>query len=211
MRCAVVLAAGASRRMGVPKMLLPLGDGTVIGIVVEGLRRTAIDRIVVVAGAEAGRIEEALRGGPAEVVVNPRPEDGMLSSARCGLRALPGGCRAALVALGDQPRIPPALVDGMLRALDEGGKGIVVPIHGGRRGHPLLIAAGHFREVLDRHDDRGLRGLLEAHPGDVLEIPWPDEAVLLDMDVPEDYRREREALEREERDPPSPAETGTNR
>jgi molybdenum cofactor cytidylyltransferase len=203
MRCAIVLAAGASRRMGAPKMLLPLAGKSVIATVVDRLAAAAIDRIIVVAGAERARIAAALAGRQVAVVENPDPDAGMLSSVRCGLRALPPECRAVLVAPGDGPRISPAVVDAMLAALDAGPRGIVVPVHGGRRGHPIAFAIGHRDEVLSRYDGIGLRGLLAAHPEDILELPVDDPAVLADMDAPEDYRREREAAEGPPVDPPS--------
>jgi molybdenum cofactor cytidylyltransferase len=113
----------------------------------------------------------------------------MLSSVRCGLRALPESCEAVLVALGDQPGIREDVVRAVLQAFAASGKGIVVPVHEGRRGHPLLFASRYVAEVLSKHDDVGLRGLLAEHPGDVFELPSPSPCVLSDMDTPEDYRR----------------------
>jgi len=196
MRCAIVLAAGRSARMGTQKVLLPLGGAPVIALIVDRLGRASIDRILVVIGHDSDRVVEALRGRPVTIVVNPDPGAGMLSSVRCGLRALPPGCEAVLVVLGDQPRISPEVVDAMLRAHEEESagaavkKGIVVPIHGGRRGHPILFSARYRDEVLERFDGVGLRGLLAAHPDEVLELEVADASVLSDMDTPEDYRRE---------------------
>jgi molybdenum cofactor cytidylyltransferase len=95
-----------------------------------------------------------------------------------------------LVALGDQPSITSALVDRMVAAYGRCGKGILVPFHAGRRGHPLLFADRYRDEVLTRYEDVGLRGLMQAHPEDICELNVPTDAVLSDMDYPEDYRRE---------------------
>ena len=97
---------------------------------------------------------------------------------------------AVLVALGDQPAITAELVNAMLRAFATSGKGIVVPMHAGERGHPLLFARRYCEEVLIDYDAVGLRGVLMAHPEDVLEFDVPSSAVLSDMDSPDDYRRE---------------------
>jgi molybdenum cofactor cytidylyltransferase len=190
MKWAIVLAAGRATRMGTQKALLPLGGTTVIGRIVDRLAATALDGIAVVVGHEGRRVAEALRDRAVKVVENPDPGRGMLSSVRCGLEALPEGCRAALVALGDQPGIRPEVVDAMLRAFDGGRKGIVVPVHGGRQGHPILFDLRYRDEVLERHDEEGLRGLLAAHREDVLGLEVEDPGILADMDTPEDYRRE---------------------
>lgn len=206
MKCAIVLAAGRSERMGARKVLLPFGASTVIGHVVDAIARSSIDRIIVVVGSDPEPVAKAaaggLRGRPASIVSNPDPDAGMLSSVRCGLRAVPPQCEAVLVALGDQPRIATAVIDAVVRAFDRSGGGaergaIVVPVHRGRRGHPLLFAVRHRAEVLERYDAVGLRGLLAAHPGDVLELELEDAAILSDMDAPADYLRERNAYEGE--------------
>jgi len=186
---AVVLAAGLSTRMGTQKMLLPFGGATVIGRVADQLLASALAEVVVVVGHEGGRVAAALAGRPVSVVANERYADGMLSSVRCGMRAL-GPCEAVLVALGDQPSITTALVDELIAAYPGCGRGVLVPLHAGRRGHPILLADRYRDEVLTRFDDVGLRGLMLAHPDDVAELPVADDAVLSDMDYPEDYRRE---------------------
>jgi molybdenum cofactor cytidylyltransferase len=115
----------------------------------------------------------------------------MLSSVRCGLRALPAMCEAILVALGDQPAVTAGLVDALVEGFRAGRHRIVVPVHGGRRGHPLLFSADYRPEILTQYDDQGLRGLLGAHPDEVFELPVSTAAVLSDVDYPEDYQRER--------------------
>jgi molybdenum cofactor cytidylyltransferase len=114
----------------------------------------------------------------------------MLSSIRAGLRALPADTSAALIILGDQPSITSALVRSLVDAGRSGGSGIVTPVYSGNRGHPMLVAARYFDELLNYHDGVGLRGLLAAHTEDLRELPVSDEGVLTDMDYPEDYRRE---------------------
>ena len=117
MICSIVLAAGRSRRMGSQKLLLGLGGRPVIARIVDEVLRGPVDSVFVVVGPDGGRIAEALADRQIEFVTNTDPESEMLSSIRCGLRALPDDCTAVLVVLGDQPGIRAeaiaALVAGM--------------------------------------------------------------------------------------------------
>jgi molybdenum cofactor cytidylyltransferase len=193
MNYAIVVAAGASRRMGAQKVLLPLGQTTVIGHIVDVLERCGLDGISVVVGHGGERVRGALAGRHVALVTNPTPEAGMLSSVRCGVRALPAGWEAVLVALGDQPSIREDVVRSLTQAFDRGG-GIVVPVHRGKRGHPLLVAARYAGDVLTRYDETGLRGLLIDHAADVREVEARTSSILEDMDTPEDYDRGRAAF-----------------
>ena len=192
---AIVLAAGESRRMGAQKMLLPFGSTTVIAHVVDQLLNSAVDQVLVVVGHAGDSVAEALSGRAVAVVHNADYKSGMLSSVRCGLRALPGQCSAIMVALGDQPAITTGLIDELLQTFGRNDRGIVTPLFQGGRGHPLLFSERYRAEILTHYDDAGLRGLLHAHPDDVFEWAAPTAAVLSDMDYPDDYRREFAALE----------------
>jgi len=185
MIAAIVPAAGQSRRMGVQKAT------TVIGHIVDQLRQGGIGEIYVVVGHHADRIAEGLSNRPVHFVLNPEyQQTEMLSSIRCGLRALPEECAAILLALGDQPAITATLIHSMTEAFSTGGRGIVVPVYRGRRGHPLLFARHYCQEVLSSYDDVGLQGLVAAHSSDALELCVSNSEVLSDIDYPEDYRRE---------------------
>ncbi|MBM4032682.1 MAG: nucleotidyltransferase family protein [Planctomycetes bacterium] len=183
---AIVLAAGRSRRMGAQKLLLPIGGRPMIARVADAVLAGPVDDAVVVVGKDGQEIAEALAGRAVRFVTNPDPDGEMLGSVRCGLRALPQGCEAALVVLGDQPGLTAGAVAELVRAFRASGSAIVVPAHRGRRGHPVLIAARYHDEVVSRHDGVGLRGLLQAHPDAVLEVA-AEPAVLDDVDVPSDY------------------------
>lgn len=197
MICAIVLAAGRSERMGTQKLLLPLGEKPVITRGVDELLHSPLQQIIVVVGRDAEQIQQVLAGRAATFVHNPDSAGDMLSSVRCGLRALPAPCEAVLVVLGDQPGITSRLVGELIRAFRgqtaEDGmprRGIIVPTHAGRRGHPLLFAARFRDELLTRYDGVGLHGLLAAHPEELVELEVSTAAELEDMDTPEDYRRQ---------------------
>jgi molybdenum cofactor cytidylyltransferase len=186
---AVVLAAGESKRMGVPKLLLPYRGATIIEAVLDAVTASGADVTLVVLGANRAAIRKRIRRFSASVAVNTRFREGMLTSIQTGISALPGRCRAALVVLGDQPDLPPSVIDALIAAWKEGRQGIVVPVFGGRRGHPLLLDLKHRREIDSLTAETGLRGLLAAHPEDILEVDVPDGAVLADIDTPDDYRK----------------------
>ena len=190
MICAIVLAAGESRRMGCQKLLLPFGGKTVIGHVVDELLRSDIEAVYVVVGHQGNRIAEELSPRPITIVANPDYKRGMLSSVRCGLQALPQQCETVVVALGDQPAITSELVNDIVRASSSTDKQILVPTYQGKRGHPLLFSIHYCDEIMTSFDTVGLRGLLLAHPEDIFELSVSTPDVLSDMDYPEDYRRE---------------------
>ena len=204
MICAIVLAAGRSSRMGVQKLLLPFGGKTVISHIVDQLLDSAVDKIFVVTGHQPERISGELSGRRVSIVNNADYDSGMLSSVRCGLRALPERCKAVLVAIGDQPSISTGLVDLMIQSFAAGEKKILVPCYEGKRGHPILFSTLYREEILTHYDDVGLRGLLHAHPDDVLELTVSTSCVLSDMDYPDDYRRELTAMNENEGKPPDP-------
>ncbi|MHC4558950.1 MAG: nucleotidyltransferase family protein [Planctomycetota bacterium] len=196
MICAIVLAAGRSRRMGVQKLLLPFGGKTVIAHIVDQLLASTIGKVHVVVGHQGTRISRELSGRPVSIVNNPNYKSGMLSSVRCGLRELPRECKAVLVALGDQPSITSKLIDQMLKSFADTEKRILVPLYDGKRGHPILFSEFYRTEILTHYDNLGLRGLLHAHSDDVFELTVSTSAVLSDMDCPEDYRRELALIEK---------------
>lgn len=184
---AIVLAAGMSTRMGRLKQLLPLGDRLVVQRVADAAC-SCIDRVVVVLGHEAAAVGAALAGRPVECVVNADYAAGMLSSFRCGLEAA-GEADGYLLCLGDQPGIGPQVIRALLNAAQKTDKGLLIPVHCGRRGHPVLIGARYLPEINALPPEGGLKPVTRGHPEDTAEIVLDDQAVLEDMDTPDDYRR----------------------
>ena len=187
----LVLAAGLARRMGTTKQLLPFGDKTVLQAVVDTLLGAKLAGVSVVLGHDAEAVRDSLKDRLVQFCVNDAYREGMFSSVLCGLRGLPTDADAALIALGDQPQIELNVVRAVVRAYREGSRGIVIPVSGGKRGHPVLINLPRYRrEILSLSGDQGLKPVMRGHPQDTLEVPVDDEGILRDLDTPEDYRAE---------------------
>jgi len=186
---AIVLAAGRSRRMGTQKLLLPWAGQTVIGHVVDQILAAGVDRVWVVVSGDREAISKALADRPVSLVTNPNPDSEMLSSVRCGVRALPDDCKSALIVLGDQPGLSSQLIANLLTTFKKSGRGIAAPSHRGHRGHPLVITSRYFPELLTQFGGEGLHGLLAGHAEDIQLLEIDAAGLLVDLDYPEDYER----------------------
>ncbi|HEU5321743.1 MAG TPA: nucleotidyltransferase family protein [Methylomirabilota bacterium] len=187
MIAAIVLAAGLARRMGGPKLLLDLDGKALVRWSVEAVA-PHVDEVVVVTGPEDAGVRQALAGLAVRWAVNPRPQDGQASSIAAGVAALPPGTHAALIALGDQPRLPAGVVAAVLAAHARSGKPIVAPSYRGAQGTPVLFAATVFPELLALRGDAGARAVVAARPERV-EVVAVDAPMPPDVDTPEDFAR----------------------
>lgn len=184
---AVVLAAGASKRMGQTKQLLPIDGQPMVRRVAQAACQAALAQVVVVVGAEAEDVAGALSGLELKIVHNPAWEQGMSTSLRAGLGALRPEIEAALIILADQPGLTPAVLEALVEAYLTSRAPIVAPFYRGRRGNPVLFARTLFAELGQVEGDRGGRALLVGYEGDVARIDLDDAAILLDVDTRRDY------------------------
>ena len=187
----IVLAAGASTRMGRQKLTLPLADGRpLVRAAVEQVLAADLDDVVVVLGREAEAVASALRGLPIRTVVNPRYAEGQSTSLRAGLDALAQDTEAAVVALGDQPLPDPRMLRQLVEAFRTSGRPIVAPLYRDGRGNPVLFASSVFDELRRVEGDRGGRPVVARDPERVAEVPV-DAPMPADIDTPEDYEAAR--------------------
>jgi molybdenum cofactor cytidylyltransferase len=192
----VILAAGQATRFGGPKLTMPFGDSSVIGCVVSALRGAGVAPIIVVASAaNRAAIEAALRSGGAQIVENPDPARGMLSSVQVGVGSLPQGIARFLIALADQPRVTAEEIGQLLAAHQGRGKGIALPTHGGKRGHPVVFTARYREEILALPADARLRDVIHHHRDDIAEVEFASDAFVRDIDTQERYESERRKAE----------------
>jgi molybdenum cofactor cytidylyltransferase len=183
---AIVLAAGLSRRMGRPKLLLEFKGRPVIRHAVERVVAAGLHPVLVVTGAEHDALARALAGLEVQLVVNPTPESGQGSSVGVGVSALPAGTDAVLIALGDQPGVPDEVIPALIEALKKPGKAIAAPRYADGLGNPVLFGSSVFQELLALGGDRGARSVIERDPSRlaVVEVASP---MPRDIDTPEDY------------------------
>jgi molybdenum cofactor cytidylyltransferase len=172
--------------MGRPKLLLDLDGRPVIRHSVEALVGTGIEDIVVVVPPEHAALESALAGLAVRFAVNPAPEVGQAGSVVAGVRALMPTTEAVIIALGDQPGIPRAVLVGILECHRATGAAIVAPRYRDGRGNPVLFAAATFGELLRLTGDQGARGVIDADPARVALVPF-DLPMPRDLDTPDDY------------------------
>jgi molybdenum cofactor cytidylyltransferase len=186
---AVILAAGASSRMGRPKQLLDWNGKALVRVVAEHALAAGFDPIVVVLGAHTAQVREALAGLPLQCVSNSDYHQGQSTSLRAGVAALPTHIAAALVLLGDQPFVTPAIMRVLVQRWHEEHSQIVVPLYQGQRGNPVLFGRAVFAELMAVSGDQGARALIQSNPARVTHVHFEDTRPLEDIDTIEDYTR----------------------
>jgi molybdenum cofactor cytidylyltransferase len=192
---AIVPAAGASRRMGSPKLLLEFEGRALIARVVSALLDGGAYPVIVVAppldSPEGPRVSEAaLQAGAVVVAPEPRPAE-MRDSIELAVSGFENSLKpqAVVLAPADSPRLEASIVARVIAHWRERPEAIVIPTSNGRRGHPIVIPWRLARTIADLPPDVGVNALVAKHEADVAEIEIPDEAVVTDLDTPDDLHR----------------------
>jgi molybdenum cofactor cytidylyltransferase len=194
---AIVLAAGGAHRFGTQKLLASIGGTSVVRWTVEHVLASRADEVVVVVGREGHAVRAALSGLAVRFAVNERWSDGMSTSLHAGLASLARShTAAALIVLGDQPTIGPAIHDRLIGAFTGDQCSIVVPSYQGVRGNPVLFGAGLFPELLALRGDRGARAVVERDPARVRVVLF-DQVMPNDVDTADDLEQIRRELDAE--------------
>lgn len=187
----IVLAAGASSRMGSPKALLsvPKAGQSFLRRVIETAMAAGASPVLVVLGHHAEAIRAATPLDDVQIVENPHPERGMLSSLKCALMALPEHVDAVLAWPVDHPLVRASAVHTLLEAQVRHPGKAIVPRFDGRGGHPTLFPRTLFAGLLGLPDEAGARGLFDRQPLAVVRVDVDDPGVVHDVDTPKDYAR----------------------
>jgi molybdenum cofactor cytidylyltransferase len=199
----IILAAGASRRLGRPKQLLPYGRGVLLDAVLATARACAFSQTVLALGGAAEEVQRTVDTSGCEVVLNPDFGEGCASSIATAVAAVDPETDAVVLLLGDQPGVRPASVRAVLEALLQAGSGaaatgshagpatsagIAVCRYDDGVGHPMAFARRLAPALAALHGDKAVWKLLEQRADDVVEVRTPG-PVPLDVDTEEDYRR----------------------
>lgn len=182
---AIVLAAGHSSRMGANKLLVELDGEPLVRHAVRSALASRVQRVVVVTGNDAERVRAALEGLAVEIVHNPAFATGMASSLRTGIAAV--AARAAMICLGDMPRVSSAQLDRLVATFDasDDDRSIIVPAFQRKRGNPVVLGRHHFAAIAELTGDVGARSVIERNAAHVQIVELEDAAVLIDVDTPE--------------------------
>jgi molybdenum cofactor cytidylyltransferase len=180
---AIILSAGKSERMGSPKALLQYRGQSFLARILSAVASARMVPAIVVAGHHYDEISRAFPNN--QIVFNPRYEYGMSTSVQAGIRALPAGLKGAAVFLVDHPMIDRQTIEILSDRLAPGR--IVVPVHDGRRGHPVIFAAELFDEILNLSSEQGLNSVVRRLPERVAEVFVENAGVLRDIDTPEQF------------------------
>jgi len=178
--------------MGRPKPLLPWGDTTLIEYQVREMLGAGLERVIVVLGHAWQDVKPYLTGPAVETVINEAYRESKAGSLRAVAASLLDEDETVVILSVDQPR-PRDVLTRLLAAHDAGAALVTVPVHGGRRGHPTVLAGAlipELRNVLD--ETLGLRGLIERHQAELREVAFDTPIVLLDLNTPDDYRQAHE-------------------
>ena len=186
---AIILAAGASTRMGRPKQLLRIDGRTLLRRTVDAVLASAAWPAVVVIGAHQDSVRPEVARLPVLIIENPGWEEGLASSIRAGARVLDTfslSLDAGLLVVCDQPGFSPAAITRLTDVAVSSGKSIVAARYDGHPGPPVLFARCHFHEFTELRGPGGARPLLDRHAGQLATVDLPELAT--DLDTPEDYR-----------------------
>jgi len=194
----VVLAAGKSSRMGGPnKLLAQIGGKPLVRIVVDAVLASRARPVVVVTGHQRDKVEAALAGLSVKFVHNPHFADGLGTSLKAGIAALPPEADGAIVCLGDMPQVDAALIDRLIGAFDpDHGALVVLPTIDGKRGNPVVWSRRFFPDLMAVEGDVGARYLIGRYTEAVAEVPLTGTAALTDVDTPEALEAVRAELEK---------------
>jgi len=184
----LILAAGASTRLGQPKQLLPYEGTTLLGWAVKQFEPCkALDEVVVVLGTTADEVRKQVTFGRAKTVLNLATGQGCSASYRVGFETFDQAVDAMVVLLGDQPGVTPATVEKVVASWRQDGGKIVLASYRGRRGHPMLFSREIFDQMTSLHGDKAVWKLVDQHPEWVREV-FIDQPLPKDINTWEDYQ-----------------------
>lgn len=183
----IILAAGSSSRMGKVKQLLEFQGRPILEIVVRKALAAGLDPLIVVLGHQADAIRRAVNFKRAQIVNNPRYQQGQSTSLQAGLDAVPDECPAVMFLLGDQPLVEASLVQRLTAAYHRRRPLLVIPEFNGQRGNPVIVGRELFPRLRALTGDTGARKLFAQYSDRTVRVAADSDSIHFDLDMPEDY------------------------
>ena len=185
----VVLAAGDSSRMGYPKALLPLGPDTFLTRILKTLDTLRLPEARVVLGAHEPAIRPLLLSCRVEVIMNPDPASGQISSMKLAAQSLDPQCLGCLIWPVDQPLVSASLVRGLIRLFRKSAAPLAAPCFRDRAGHPAIFGRALIGELLAAPPDGNPKLIVARYKSEAAWLMTDEPGTVEDIDTPEDYRR----------------------
>lgn len=184
----ILLAAGESKRMGKPKLLMPLGKATILEQTIDNFLASKVNEVIVVLGYRAEEMMKKIAIKPIKIAINPAYHQGMSTSIVKGLSLVDDRAQAVMLALADQPFVKSQIINRLIEEFLSHNKGIAIPVCHRRRGHPVIFAIKYKEELLGLTGDVGGRQIIRRHPNDILEVAINSESIITDIDTISDYQ-----------------------
>ncbi|MBN1367601.1 MAG: nucleotidyltransferase family protein [Dehalococcoidales bacterium] len=188
---AIILAAGESKRMGDTKLLMKWGKVAIFERTVDNYLTSMANEVCVILGDRAAEMEKLLGDRSVMVALNPAYTKGMSTSIVTGINAMSPRTEGIMLALADQPLIISRTIDRLIQVFQQKEKGIVVPTYHGQKGNPVIFNIKYREALLALKGDTGGREIVQRCYTDVREVPVDDRGILIDIDTPDDYRRQQ--------------------
>ena len=188
---AIILSGGESSRMGRPKALLDFGGKPAICSIIDTARKAGISKFIVVLGKHSDAIQKAADLAGCQVVINPSPEKGQVSSIQLGMSKLDFATDAAFIWPVDCPLVRAEDLKALAQAYAKGRASLLrifLPCNGGKRGHPMLVDIGFRQPFMELKHGESARQVIDANPTQIMEVTVGNTGILLDLNTPEDYQ-----------------------
>lgn len=185
---AILLAAGASKRMGKPKQLMPLGNSTILEQTIDNLLGSRVSEVIVVLGHRAEEMTKVIANKPVKIIINPAYQQGMSTSIITGLNLVDSRAQAVMLTLADQPFIDSKTIDRLIEEFSNHNKGIAIPAYKGMRGHPIIFSIKYKGALSELKGDIGGRQIIREHPDDILAVTVDSPSINIDIDDIDEYQ-----------------------
>ncbi len=194
----IILAAGASTRLGSPKQLVQIAGRPALQHVVSNATAVAGSSVSVVLGSQASDITRMLQHASASVLINRQWEEGIASSIRCGMSALSSACDAVMLVLGDQVAVTASDLKRLMAAWNGQDSVLAASVYSGQLGVPAIFPRFAYSELMQLRGDQGAKAIINRYASRLMHVPMPNAAY--DLDTPDDVAAMKEAFKNQPKD-----------